>query len=498
MDADLLELFVDSLRLLIVGRRITACHWCKPVLSIRLGTSEGPKFLVAVLQPPGPFCFLWDKNPLHGVETPDLFGELYDTEISAVYRPENDRMIVFEAVEKGGAMVVSYKLSLFLYGSFGRAELTRNGILLHQIGASPRHPAARAAAYPARSWAPGRGEKFFLVSNGRPGGVKLTAIGDETAKYRFGPFDDLITGVREAGVAVLEAAYGRMIEERLRPAVRRIANRNSLLESLRDLFEKASGHEEARRQAETLAAYQTRVKPGSRTINLPDIYDPEKTVSFELDPSLPIQKQIEKRFKRAGKLQRSAGHTRRRIAEVESELKRLVSFIEAVRAAVDFASAMKALGRMPFAAAGRSGAAAPARKTADVDGGFRRFDLDPFWFVLVGRSNQDNDDLTFRRAAPTDLWFHAQHVPGSHAVLKSSRPSGPPPGRIIQAAASIAAYYSKAKHSSLVPVIYTQRKYVRKPRGAKPGQVVCEREKTVVVRPVLPDSGRRVPDADVE
>jgi predicted ribosome quality control (RQC) complex YloA/Tae2 family protein len=58
----------------------------------------------------------------------------------------------------------------------------------------------------------------------------------------------------------------------------------------------------------------------------------------------------------------------------------------------------------------------------------------------------------------------------------------------MEKTASIAAYYSKARHSALVPVIYTQRKYVRKPRGARPGQVLCAREKMIMVEPLLPDN----------
>jgi predicted ribosome quality control (RQC) complex YloA/Tae2 family protein len=108
------------------------------------------------------------------------------------------------------------------------------------------------------------------------------------------------------------------------------------------------------------------------------------------------------------------------------------------------------------------------------------------WFVLVGRNNLENDKLTFHASAPTDLWFHAQNVPGSHVVLKCRGNPGSPPSGILEMTSAIAAYYSKARHSGLVPVIYTQRKYVRKPRGAKAGQVICEREKMIMVRPGLP------------
>ena len=65
--------------------------------------------------------------------------------------------------------------------------------------------------------------------------------------------------------------------------------------------------------------------------------------------------------------------------------------------------------------------------------------------------------------------------------------TGNPPATVLEAAASIAAFYSKSRHSNLVPVIYTHRKYVRKFRGAKPGQVMCEREKTIFVEPKLPE-----------
>ena len=117
---------------------------------------------------------------------------------------------------------------------------------------------------------------------------------------------------------------------------------------------------------------------------------------------------------------------------------------------------------------------------------YRRFTLDANWFVLVGRSNRENDEITFKVAAPTDIWMHAQQVAGSHVVLKSSGATGNPPRKILEAAAAIAAHYSKAKHAGVVPVIYTRRKYVRKFRGAKPGQVTCEREQTVFVEPGLP------------
>jgi predicted ribosome quality control (RQC) complex YloA/Tae2 family protein len=103
----------------------------------------------------------------------------------------------------------------------------------------------------------------------------------------------------------------------------------------------------------------------------------------------------------------------------------------------------------------------------------------------VGRSDAENDLLTHRFASPSDLWFHAQGSAGSHVILKGAHPSTP--RTVIEKAASIAAYFSKARHSSTVPVIYTEKRHVRKPRKSKAGTATCSRSKTVFVKPSLPD-----------
>ena len=101
------------------------------------------------------------------------------------------------------------------------------------------------------------------------------------------------------------------------------------------------------------------------------------------------------------------------------------------------------------------------------------------------------DELFRNRSECARVRCTARTVYGRHENIscrrKSRGGSDGPPARVIERTASIAAYFSKAKHSSLVPVIYTQRKYVRKFRGARPGQVTCEREKMVMVPPLLPD-----------
>lgn len=89
-------------------------------------------------------------------------------------------------------------------------------------------------------------------------------------------------------------------------------------------------------------------------------------------------------------------------------------------------------------------------------------------------------------ARQQDWWMHVRGASGSHAVLRGVKGDRIPKS-ILEKAAAITAYYSQARNASYVPVIYTQRKYVRKPKGANVGAVVVDREQTVMVRPALPD-----------
>jgi predicted ribosome quality control (RQC) complex YloA/Tae2 family protein len=105
--------------------------------------------------------------------------------------------------------------------------------------------------------------------------------------------------------------------------------------------------------------------------------------------------------------------------------------------------------------------------------------------VLVGRSEADNDRLSLKVARPMDLWFHTRSMPGSHVLLCG--PENEEPDRdTLRAAAAIAAYHSKARKGGVVPVSYTQARYVTKPRGAPPGTVEIRKEKVLKVRPAVP------------
>jgi predicted ribosome quality control (RQC) complex YloA/Tae2 family protein len=99
--------------------------------------------------------------------------------------------------------------------------------------------------------------------------------------------------------------------------------------------------------------------------------------------------------------------------------------------------------------------------------------------ILVGKNNKQNDYLTNKLAARDEIWLHTKDIPGSHVVIRSKEPSE----KTILEAAALAAYFSKARASSAVPVDFTQVRHVKKPSGAKPGFVIYENQQTVYVTP---------------
>jgi predicted ribosome quality control (RQC) complex YloA/Tae2 family protein len=106
--------------------------------------------------------------------------------------------------------------------------------------------------------------------------------------------------------------------------------------------------------------------------------------------------------------------------------------------------------------------------------------------VWIGKTAAGNDEL-LQVSHKEDIWLHARHVSGSHTIIRMNKKLGFPNLEIIEHVASWAAWYSKAKTAGLAPVIYTKRKFVRKPKGAAPGSVLVDKEQVILVHPQKPE-----------
>ena len=103
--------------------------------------------------------------------------------------------------------------------------------------------------------------------------------------------------------------------------------------------------------------------------------------------------------------------------------------------------------------------------------------------IFIGRNNQQNEYLTHRFAKPTDIWFHTQDIQGSHLIL---RLNVEPDDMILSKVAQYAAYFSKARETSKVPVDYTYIKNIKKPPGSPLGFVIFNTHQTMIVEPKKP------------
>jgi hypothetical protein len=479
MNAALLAQLIREIRDDLVGLPLGTPYWFPPVLAIHV---YGRGHLVAILESPGPFFYVVGDSPFEGAWAPARMTKLAGAEVTDI-RLEEARVLRIDAVTDERERV---SLSVALFGAAGSAVLARGSTTIETLG---KGRVAQASETPAASDA--LKMPFQLVARGNLGGASPTYDRTPEDGERLpGTFTSARAACAALGARVLEGAHATILRRVTRPLRRRVDSLAKLAVNLEEDIARAALHAELRRETETLAAFQARVPAGASSVDLPDVYDPARTRTIELDPAEPVHVQVEKRFRRAGKLERSADHAARRLELVRREHDELAAALAVLERAASFAEALKTLEaiRARFDIDlddGPRPAGAPKKREAEKT--YRTFDVDPHWFVLVGRSNFENDELTFQVAKPTDYWFHAQGVPGSHVVLRSRGGSDGPPARVIERTASIAAHFSKAKHSSLVPVIYTQRKYVRKFRGARPGQVTCEREKMVMVPPLLPD-----------
>jgi len=128
---------------------------------------------------------------------------------------------------------------------------------------------------------------------------------------------------------------------------------------------------------------------------------------------------------------------------------------------------------------------------------FRHFLIDSRYHLFVGRDSKENDELTFKFAKQNDYWFHARGYAGSHAILKVENKKEKIPRNIIKAAASVAAFYSKGKTASVTPVSFTFRKFVHKKKGMPAGQVLLQKEESVLVKPEIPSNCEQIFDEQI-
>ncbi|MEX2465740.1 MAG: NFACT RNA binding domain-containing protein [Gemmatimonadota bacterium] len=202
-------------------------------------------------------------------------------------------------------------------------------------------------------------------------------------------------------------------------------------------------------------------------------FDGEEVI-VTLDPAKPPHENASRHYREATRIERARERLPKLIDEVRAERDRLDGLLtRAQDGSAEPDEIRAALPRLETDTRGRPDETPLPYRVFRSSG-----DLE----IRVGRGARHNDELTFKHSAPGDIWLHARHAAGAHVILRWHGP-GNPPSRDLTEAATLAALHSRARTSGSVPVDWTFRKYVRKPRGAPKGAVVPDRVSTLFVRP---------------
>ncbi|WP_258359394.1 Rqc2 family fibronectin-binding protein [Moorella sulfitireducens] len=251
----------------------------------------------------------------------------------------------------------------------------------------------------------------------------------------------------------------------------------------------AAEAENFRLAGELITANIYRLEKGQAALTVNNFYDPAgEMVTIELDPALTPAENARRYFHRYNKAKNAARIAKEQLEQTRAEIAYLESIAQALSMAVSFEDLAEIRRELRQAGylleekekekPGKKGdkkeAARPSRPLEFTSpDGFK---------ILVGKNNRQNDWLTLKYAASSDLWLHAKDIPGSHVIIRTGGLEEVP-FTTLEMAARLAARYSRAGQSSKVPVDYTLVKNVRKPSCAKPGMVIYDHQRTVFVSP---------------
>jgi predicted ribosome quality control (RQC) complex YloA/Tae2 family protein len=251
------------------------------------------------------------------------------------------------------------------------------------------------------------------------------------------------------------------------------------LEKLKTTLIEARDADRYKLYGELLTAYIYQVKKGDKAVEVINYYDEnESQISIPLDPLKTPSDNAQFYFKQYNKAKNSISIVQEQINQTELEIAYFDTLLQQIETASqkDVAEIREELEEQGYLKQ-RKKRKKPMKQSGTPQ--LEHYISSDGTDMYVGKNNKQNDYLTNKYARSTDTWLHTKDIPGSHVVIRGSTPNE----ATLNEAANIAAYFSKARSSSSVPVDYTLIKHVKKPSGAKPGYVIYEQQKTIYVTP---------------
>lgn len=248
----------------------------------------------------------------------------------------------------------------------------------------------------------------------------------------------------------------------------------------------AENKEKYRQYGDLLMSSIYSVKQGDTEAIVADYFSEDaREISIPLKPELSPAENAQRYYKKYTKAKNAEIEVKKQIKSATDEIEYLESALTMVENCTDYAdiSAIRAelaeegyIRKQSQKKKGDSNKPSKPHHFLSTDG----FD------IYVGKNNIQNDILSLKFANTSDIWFHTKKMHGSHTIIKLGIDKDVPKQTILEAA-SLAAYYSKARQSSNVPVDYTTIKNVKKPSGARPGMVIYNSYNTIYIEPKSPE-----------
>lgn len=234
--------------------------------------------------------------------------------------------------------------------------------------------------------------------------------------------------------------------------------------------------DELKKYGELLTTYLFQLEKGMKVAHVVDYYDEDGAmIDIPLDPLKTPNENAQRYYKKYNKLKVAKVEVQKQIELNETE----ISYLETLVAQLDVASPRDIVEIREELAEGGYIRQKRQKKKQTAKIALEGYTSSTGIEFYVGKNNTQNDHLTFKFARRDEIWLHVKDIPGSHVIIRSAEPDE----TTLLEAATVAAYFSKARASSGVPVDYTKARYVKKPSGAKPGFVIYTDQQTVYVTP---------------
>jgi len=248
---------------------------------------------------------------------------------------------------------------------------------------------------------------------------------------------------------------------------------------IQDTLDDVADMEKYRLYGELLTAYQGSVQRGAASARVINYYDESgAAIDIPLDPEKNANINAQNYYKKYQKLKRAKDYASAQLEEARAELTYLEGIQQQLQSLDDEAAAQEI--RQELVSGGYIRDSKRRNQKAVAESRPRHYQSDDGYDIYIGRNNKQNEALTMRSAKAEDMWLHTKDIPGSHVIIRADS-NKKISQNAINTAAMLAAWYSKARGSSNVPVDFTLKKNIRKPAGAKPGYVIFLTNNTIHV-----------------